>query len=168
MIDWKEALENPELMIKYKDDLKDIKIFDPPWYLVFEGHPCLYREFSDRFDEMDGEDVSYALRDDPTLALDLKDYLYKMDGWGVARALRATPILVPDFKEYLHKMDNFDADGVLEIHPELSLCIKYRDYPDKAEAAYYVLFPHELDNLNKKEKREMGKRIMEILKKEKI
>ena len=142
MITWKEALENPELMIKYKDDLKDVKIFDPPWYLVFEGYPCLYREFSDRFDEMDGEDVSYALRDDPTLVSDLKEYLYKIERWSVTWLLRRCP--------------------------ELSLCIKYRDYPDKAEAAYYVLFPHELDNLNKKEKREIGKRIMEFLGEEKI
>ena len=168
MITAKQTLKNPELLIRHRDKFKNIKIFGYPWYRVFRKHPYLYREFSDRFDEMDGEDVSYASRDDPTLALDLKDYLYKMTGWGVARALRATPILVLEFKDHLHRMDGADIGWLEDHRPELSLCLRYRSNPDRVEAAHYILFPHELDNLNKKEKREIGKRIMELLKEEKI
>ena len=168
MIAWEKACKDPELMIKHKDDLKDVEIFGDPWYRVFEKYPYLYREFSDRFDEMFGWDIYHALMNDPTLISDLKDYLHKMDGADVGWVVRDDPTLILDLKDYLHKMERWDVVGVLEIHPELSLCIKYRDYPDKAEAAYYVLFPHELDNLNKKEKREMGKRIIDILREEKI
>jgi hypothetical protein len=141
MITCDEALKNPELMIKYKEDLKNIKIFRDPWYRVFWRYPYLYREFSDRFDEMVGWDVHNALIDDPTLALDLRDYLYIL--------------------EEAH------SNWVLRHHPELSLCLKYKDHPDRAEVAYYVGYPHALDNLDKEEKREMSKRIIELLREEK-
>ena len=168
MIDWKEAGENPELMIKHKDDLKDVEIFNFPWYLVFHKYPYLYREFSDRFDEIDGWNISRALMNDPTLISDLKDYLHKMDRMDISLTLREVPALVLGLKEYLHKMDRWTTDHMLENCPELSLCIKYGDDPDKLEAAYYITFPHKLDNLNKEEKREMSKRIMELLREEKI
>ena len=142
MINWKEVSENPEVMIKHKEDLKNERIFRDPWYHVFDRHPYLYREFSDRFDEMDGTDVAYALRDDPTLVLDLKNLLHKVSGGY--------------FK------------WVLYLRPELSLCIKYKDDPDKVEAAYYIGYPHKLDDLNKEEKREMSERIMELLREEKV
>ena len=168
MIEWEEALENPELMIKYKDMFKNTKIFDPPWYEVFEEHPYLYREFSDRFDEMSGWDLACALREDPTLISDLKEYLHKMDGWGVARALRGGPTLVLDLKNHLYKMNIWDIDWLLRGCPELSLCIKYRGSLNGVEVAYYITFPHKLGDLDKEEKRKMSKRIMEILKREKI
>ena len=168
MISWKEALENPELMINHKDDIKDEKIFDFPWYKIFHKYPYLYREFSDRFDEMGGWDVSRALRSDPTLISDLKDYLHKMDGGAVGWVVREVPALVPDLKEYLHKPSKIIVDWLMRFRPELSLCMKYRDNPDKVEAACYVLFPHRLDDLNKEEKREMAKRIIELLKEEKV
>jgi hypothetical protein len=136
-----EARENPELMIKYKEDLKNIKIFEAPWYRVFWRYPYLYREFPDRFDEMDGTDISHALRDDPTLVLDLKNYL--------------------------HKMDKIDIDWVLEDRPEMSLCMKYRDDVDRIDTAYYIGYPHKLDGLDKEEKREILKKTMEFLQEEK-
>jgi hypothetical protein len=139
MITYNEALENPELMIKYKDDLKNINIFRYPWRSVFSKHTYLYRKFSDRFDEMHGWAIAYALRRDPTLVLDLKNHLHK-----------------------IHKLN---VSWVLQRRPELSLCLKYRGDPDKVEAAYYVGYPHELDNLNNEEKREILKRIIELLKK---
>jgi hypothetical protein len=141
MITAKQARETPELMIKHKEDLKNIKIFEVPWYRVFWRYPYLYREFSDRFDEMVGWDVSRALTNDPTLVLDLKNYL--------------------------HKMDKIDIDWVLEDRPEMSLCMKYRDDVDRIDAAYYITFPHELDGLDKEEKRKMGKKIIEFLREEK-
>jgi tRNA-dihydrouridine synthase len=141
MITAKQAMENPELMIKHKASLKDEEIFEEPWCDVFQKYPYLYREFSDRFDEMDGMDIACALGDDPTLVLDLKNHL--------------------------HKMSEEHLNWVLYPHPKLSLCMKYREYPDKAEAAYYITFPHELDNLNDEEKREMSKKIMELLGEEK-
>ena len=142
MITWEEAFENPELMIKYKDDLKDVEIFRDPWYAVFHRHPYLYREFSDRFDEMNEMDTAYAVRDDPTLVLDLKNLLRKVSGGY--------------FK------------WVLQRRPELSLCMKYKDDMDKLEAVYYITFPHELDDLNNEEKREILKKIMELLREEKL
>ena len=168
MITPEEARKNPELMIKYKDDLKNIKIFKHPWYWVFEKHPYLYREFSNRFDEMDGWDISHALRATPALIPDFKDYLHKMGGADVSHIVRGGPILVLDLKNHLHKMGGADIGRLLRRRPELSLCIKYKDDPDKAEASYYVAYPHELNNLNKEEKREMSKRIMELLREEKI
>ena len=168
MITPEEALENPELMIRYKEDLKNIKFFKSPWYDIFRKHPYLYREFSDRFDEMGAVDVAFALRDDPTLVLDLKDHLHKMAGWDISRALRDNPVLVLGFKDHLYSMSTFDANGVLETHPELSLCMKYRDYPDKIEAAYYIGYPHKLDDLNKEEKREILKKTLGLLWGEKI
>ena len=141
MISWEKACEEPELMITHKDDLKNEAIFKEPWYGVFRKNPHLYREFSDRFDEMDGIDIACALRDDPTLT--------------------------PDLKNQLHKMDRIDIGWLLGFCPEMSLCMKYKGDPDKFEAAYYVLFPHQLDSLNKEEKREMSKRIMELLGEEK-
>ena len=167
MITVKQALKNPELMIKYKDRFKNIKVFKNPWLWVFINHPHLYREFSDRFDEMDGVGVTFALRDDPTLAPDLKDYLYKMSGTDIAATLGDTPTLVLDFKDHLHKIERWNVVGLLEVHPKLSLCMKYRDHPDKIEALHYVGHPHESDNLNKEEKREMGKKIIELLQEEK-
>jgi hypothetical protein len=138
MITPKEAMESPELMIKHKEDLKDERIFDLPWYRVFEKHPYLYREFSDRFDEMWGWDVHVALNSDPTLILDLKEYLYKPS--------------------------RFNSKWTAHCPPELSLCIKYKDDVDKFEAAYYITFPYKLDGLDKEERREMSKRIIELLK----
>ena len=142
MITAKQAMENPELMIKHKASLKNIKIFKEPWYGVFQKYPYLYREFSDRVDETGGWDISCALRDNPTMILDLKDHLYKLDKMNVG--------------------------WILYYHPELSLCMKYRNDLDKFEAAYYILFPNKLDDLNREEKREMSKRIMEILREEKV
>ena len=168
MISWKEASKDPELMIKYKDDLKNEVIFREPWHVVFWEHPHLYREFSDRFNEMNGWAITCALGRDPTLISDLKDYLPKMGSLDITHTLRDTPTLILDFKDYLHKMDWMDMMWLLKVHPKLFLCVKYKDNPDKVEAAYYIGHSHELNNLNKKEKREMGKRIMEILKKEKI
>ena len=168
MITHNEALENPELMIKYKDDLKDVEIFEYPWYGIFRIHPHLYREFSDRFDEMSGWDIACALRDDPTLMSDLKDYLDRMNGADIATALEHDPTLVLDLKEYLHKMGGWTIGRLLGSHPGLSLCLKYLNDPDKVEAAYYILFPHRLGNPNKEEKREIAKRIMEILREEKM
>ena len=167
MITVKQAMENPELMIKHRDKFKNIEIFKDPWYIVFWKHPYLYREFPDRFDEMDGWDVSRALMMDPTLISDLKDYLYKMDRMDIAYTLRDAPTLVLVLKDYLHKMDRWTTDYLLEGRPGLSLCLKYRYDPDKLEAAYYVGYPHELINLNNEEKREMSKRIMELLREEK-
>jgi hypothetical protein len=168
MITWEEARENPELMIKHKDNLKNERIFEAPWYAIFWRHPYLFREFSDRFDEMGGRDISRALTNDPTLVLDIKDYLHKMGESDVACALVYTPALVLELRDYLHKMDRWTIGRLLGSHPELSLCIKYKDDPDKLEAAYYITFPHKLDNLNKEEKREMSKRIMELLREEKV
>ena len=168
MITVKQAMETPELMIKHKDDLKNERIFEDPWYWVFWKHPYLYREFSDRFDKMDGWDVAYALRDDPTLISDLKDYLHKMDRADISHALRDNPTLIPYFKDYLHKIQKKDVGWVLLECPELFLCLKHKDNPDKAEAAYYITFPHRLDDLNKEEKREMVKRIIELLREEKM
>jgi hypothetical protein len=142
VITWREAYENPELMIKYKDYLIDEKIFMGTWSQVFHRYPYLYREFSDRFYEMRGVDIAHALRDDPTL--------------------------VSDLKNHLHKIHKTSINWALSHRPELSLCMKYRDNPDMAEAAYYIGYPHELDDLNKEEKREMSKRIIELLKEEKI
>ena len=167
MITWKEAYENPELMIKYKDDLKDVGIFKNPWYAIFRRHPYLYREFSDRFDEMGGWDIRIALGRDPTLVLDLKNHLYKLDRVDMSLILREVPALALDLKDYLHKLNETDDSWLSDYLPGLSLCLKYRDYPDRAEVAYYVGYPHELNNLNKEEKREMGKRIIEFLKEEK-
>ena len=141
MITVKQVLVNPEVMIKHKDNLKNIQIFLPPWYGVFRQYPYLYREFSDRFDEMDWLDIACALRDDPTLISDLKNHLCNLNGW--------------------------DIKWLLERCPKLSLCMRYRGDPNKVEAAYYVGYPHELNNLNKEEKREMSKRIMEFLRGEK-
>ena len=141
MITRDEALKNPELMIKHKDDLKDEEIFKNPWYWAFDRYPYLYREFSDRFDEMDGWDISCALVDDSTLVLDLKNHLHKIN------------------EEHLLWLSKH--------RPELSLCMKYCNNPDKAEAAYYVLFPHKLNNLNKEEKRKILKKTMEFLQEEK-
>ena len=141
MITVRQALENPELMIRYKEDLKNEEIFKEPWYVVFRKYSYLYGEFSDRFDELDEMDVAFALRDDPTLVLDLKDQLYKLkEGY---------------------------FNWVLYRCPKLSLCMKYEYYPSRLEAAYYILFPDKLNNLNKEEKRKMSKRIIEILKEEK-
>ena len=137
-----DAFENPELMIKHKDDIKDEAIFDIPWCWVFWKHPYLYGEFSDRFDETARVDIYLALRENPRLVL--------------------------DFKYYLHKINRWDIAGLMEKHPELSLCLKHKDNPDKIGAAYYILFPDKLNNLNKEEKREMSKRIMELLREEKI
>ena len=142
MITWEEVLENLELRIKQEEDPVGKRMFGHPWYHVFRNHPHLYREFSDRFDEMDGNDIAFALRDDLTLVLDLKEYLYRLDGR--------------------------ELGWLLKYLPEISLCLKYKDNPDKAEAAYYILFPHELDDLNKEEKRKIGRRIIELLKEEKI
>ena len=168
MITPKEAMENPELMIKHKDDLKDVEIFKyPSWYRVFEKYPYLYREFSDRFDEMDGEYMYCALVDDPTLISDLKEYLHKMSGEYVSLALREDPAMILYFKDYLHKMGYMDEDWLVDDRPEMFLCIKYKDNPDKAEAAYYIGYPHKLDDLNDEEEREMGKRITELLEEEK-
>jgi hypothetical protein len=141
MITWEEACENPEWMIKHKNDLKNIKIFGYPWYRIFRQYPYLYREFSDRFNELSGMEVAYALRLDPTLVLDLK--------------------------EYLHRINGGYFSWVLGVPPKLSLCMKYKDDPDKFEAAYYITFPYELNNLNKEEKREMGKKITGLLEGEK-
>ena len=168
MITHNEALENPELMIKYKDDLKDVEIFEYPWYGIFRIHPHLYREFSDRFDEMTRAGIYIALRDDPTLVSDLKDYLHKLTGANISCALIHNPTLILDLKDYLHKMDGWDVGWVLRCHPEMSLYLKYKDDPDKLEAAYYIAFPHKLDDLNKEEKREISKKIIEFLGKEKI
>ena len=168
MITYNEALENPELMIKYKDDLKNIEIFGGPWYWVFWKHPYLYREFLYRCDEMSSVDISCALKYDPTLVSDLEDYLHKMGGINIAYALKHSPTLTPDLKNYLYKMDKTDSGWLLGFCPELSLCIKYKDDPNRIGAACYVTFPHKLDNLNKEEKREMSKRIMELLREEKI
>ena len=142
MITVKQAMEDPELMIKYKEELKDIEIFKDPWYAIFRRHPYLYREFSDRFDETDGWDVSCALRDDPAMILDLKNHL--------------------------HKMDRFDTYWLSTNCPNLSLCMKHIDNPDKIETAYYIGYPHELNNLNKEERRKMGKKIIEFLRGEKM
>ena len=141
MIDWEEALENPELMIKHKEDLKNIELFREPWHKIFSRYPYLYREFSDRFNEMGGVGAAYVLVNDPSLVLDLKNRL--------------------------HNIYSETAGWVAGWRPELSLCLKYKDNPDKAEAAYYIGYPHELDNLNKEERREMSKRIIEILREEK-
>ena len=140
-ITWEEAYENPELMIKYKDYLTDEKIFRYPWFQVFRKHPYLYREFSDRF--------------------------YERNGWAVAYALGGDPALVLDLKNHLHKIHKTDISWVLYHHPKLSLCLKYRDDVDRIDAAYYIGYPHELDGLDKEEKREMGKRIIELLREEK-
>ena len=143
MITWEEAYKNPELMIKHKNDLRDEMIFGSPWSKVFEKYPYLYREFSDRFNELGGVGIACALINDPTLVLDLKDYLY-------------------------NKMSREIVSWVLRYHPKLSLCLEYRDNVDEVEAAYYITFPHKLNNLNNEEKREMGKRIIELLKEERI
>ena len=168
MITWEEACENPEWMIKHKNDLKNIKIFGYPWYRIFRQYPYLYREFSDRFDEMGGEDIYCALVDDPTLISDLKDYLHKMGGLGVACVLRDAPTLILDLKNQLHKIERWSATWLLRRCPKLSLCLKYLNDPDKVEAAYYIGYPHKLDDLNNEERREMGKRIMELLREEKV
>ena len=168
MITVKQAMENPELMIKYKEYLKNVEIFKEPWYDVFWKHPYLYREFSDRFDEMGGEDIYCALVDDPTLISDLKDYLHKMGGLGVACVLRDAPTLILDLKNQLHKIERWSATWLLRRCPKLSLCLKYLNDPDKVEAAYYIGYPHKLDDLNKEEKREMSERIMELLREEKV
>ena len=168
MITVKQVLVNPEVMIKHKDNLKNIQIFLPPWYGVFRQYPYLYREFSDRFDEMDWLDIACALRDDPTLISDLKNHLCNLDGWGVFHAVRCDPTLTLIFKYYLHKMGGLASEWLEDHCPELSLCIKHKDDPDKVEAAYYVLFPHKLDDLNNEEKREAGKKIIELLREEKI
>ena len=170
MFIWEEALKNPEIMIKHKDDLKGVEIFLPPWHAIFSRYPYLYREFSDRFDEMDGVSVTFALLADPTLTSDLKDHLHKMSGEDVAAAtLRKGPTLILGLKDHLHKLGDLGIAWLEDhrLHPELSLYLKYKDDPDKIEAAYYVTFPHELDNLNKEEKRKMGKKIIEFLKEEK-
>ena len=168
MIAVNHALKNPGLMIKHKDDLKDVEIFGYPWYHVFERHPYLYREFSDRFDEMSEWNIFRALTNDPTLILNLKDYLHKMGETDTSLTLREAPALTPGMEEYLHKIDGWAMGHLLGSHPELSLCIKHRNNPDKVEAAYYITFPHELNNINKEEKREMSKRIIELLREEKI
>ena len=168
MITWEEAYENPELMIKHKDNLKNERIFDYPWYPIFHEYLYLYREFSDRFDEMGGRDIACALINDPTLMSDLKDYLDRMNGADIATALEHDPTLVLDLKEYLHKMNGWDVKWLVEFLPEMSLCMKYRGDPNKAEAAYYIGYPHKLDDLNKEEKREMSERIMELLREEKV
>ena len=167
MITPEEAYENPELMIKYKDDLKDINIFRHPWYAIFRRYPYLYREFSDRFDELGGVGVSFALMNDLTLISDLKDYLHKMCGWDISNVVRNGPILILDLRDYLHKLDDMEADWLLKGRPEVSLCLKHRNNPDKVEAAYYVPFPRKLDGLDNEEKREMSERIIELLKEEK-
>ena len=168
MITAKHALKNPGLMIKHKDDLKGVEIFNLPWYRVFEKHPYLYREFSDRFDEMDWLDIAYALRSDPTLVLDLKNQISGLSGREISHAVRNNPALVLFLKDYLYKINGREVDFWLSgISPELSLCIKHRNNPDKVEAAYYVLFPHKLNSLNNEEKREIGKRIIELLQEEK-
>ena len=141
MITAKQAMGNPELMIKYKDRFKNIEIFLHPWYHVFMKYPYLYREFSDRYNDMYEWTIAFALGQDPTLVSDLKDYL--------------------------HKIDKKSVDWLLENCPELSLCMKHRDNPDKIETAHYILFPHKLNNLNNEEKREMGKKVIEFLKEEK-
>ena len=168
MITVKQAMENPELMIKHRDKFKNIEIFKDPWYIVFWKHPYLYREFPDRFDEMDGWDVSRALMMDPTLISDLKDYLHKMCGREISHIVRNGPTLILDLKNHLYKMSRQDIDFWLDDSPELSLCIKHKDDPDKVEAAYYILFPDRLISTNKEEKREIAKRIMEILREEKM
>ena len=109
--------------------------------MVFRRYPYLYREFSDRFDEMDGIDIACALEHDPALVLGLKDHLHKIGRW--------------------------DVKWLLEFLPEMSLCMKYRGDPDKAEAAYYITFLHKLDDLNKEEKRKILKKTLEILREEK-
>ena len=168
MITPEEVYENPELMIKYKDDLKEVKIFKDPWRDVFHKHPYLYREFSDRFDEMDRVGVACAILDDPTLILELKDHLYKLTGKNISYVLKHDPTLVLGLKNYLHKIDEVGVDWLLYFHPNLSLYLKYRDDVDKIEAAYYIRYSQELDDLNKEEKREISKKIIEFLGKEKI
>jgi hypothetical protein len=168
MITPKEAMESPELMIKHKDMFKNIKIFRYPWHDVFHRHPHLYREFSDRFDEMTRAGIYIALRDDPTLVSDLKDHLHILIGIDIASAVREVPALVLGLKNYLHKIDEEHLNWLSDYLPGLSLCLKYKDDPDKVEAAYYIGHPHKLDNLNKEEKREIGKKIIEFLKEEKI
>jgi hypothetical protein len=163
-----EAHKNPELMIKYKDDLKDIRIFDHPWYSIFWRHPYLFREFPDRFDELGGWTISYVLEHDPALVLGLKEYLHRMSEWDIAYTLRKGPALILGLKDHLHILEEVHSNWVLQHRPEVSLCLKHRNNPDKIEAAYYVAYPHELDNLNKEEKREMSERIIELLKEEKI
>jgi hypothetical protein len=147
MITVGQAMENPELVIKHKDKFKNIKLFEEPWYVVFQKYPYLYREFPDKFNEMIGSDIACAVGYDPTMILDLKEYLHKMGIWDA--------------------MGRRDIDWVMDHRPEMSLCMKYREYPDKVEAAYYITFPHELNNLNNEEKREMGKKVIEFLKEEK-
>ena len=142
MLSIKQAMENPELMIKYKDRFKNVEIFLHPWYVVFRKHPYLYREFSDRFDEMDGSDIACALRDDPTLVLDLRDYLHKIGGEDI-------------------KWLSWNC-------PEMSLCMEYRGDLDKVEAAYYITFPRKLDDLNNKEKRKILKKTLGLLRGEKV
>ena len=168
MITAKQVLKNPGLIIKYKDMFKNVEIFKEPWYWVFEKHPYLYREFSDRLDEVGNWDIRDALGHDPTLALDFKDHLHKLDMTDISHAVRDAPALVLDFKDYLHKLDKIYVSWLLRECPELSLCIKYKDDPNKVEAAYYITFPHELINMNKEEKREMSKRIMELLREERV
>ena len=167
MIDWEEALENPEWMIKYKDYLIDEKIFKDPWCDVFYQYPYLYREFSYRFDEMDGIDIACAIFEDLTMISELKEHLHKLTKDGIAHLVEHIPSLILDLRDYLHKMSEEYVDWLLRRRPELSLCIKYKDDPNKVEAAYYITFPHELINMNKEEKREMGKRIIELLREEK-
>ena len=167
MITAKQAMENPGLMIRYKEYLKNVEIFRYSWYDVFQKYPYLYREFSYRFDEMDEIDVAFALINDPTLVSDLKNHLHNLSGWGVSHAVKAVPALVLDLKNHLHKIRGSDINWLGGHRPELSLCMKYREYPDKAEAAYYIGYPHKLDGLGKEEKREMSERILELLKEEK-
>ena len=112
-------------------------------------------------------DVSFALRDDPTLVSDLKNHLHVLSGWEISRAVRDIPALILGLKNHLHRLSVGYFNWVLRRHPELSLCIKYWEDVDKVEAAYYIGYPHELDNLNKEEKREMSKKIMELLREEK-
>ena len=168
VISWREALENPELMIKHKDDIKDEVIFKEPWHSVFSKYPYLYRKFSDRFDDMHGWAIACALMKDPTLVSDLKDYLHKMDRTDISLTLGDNPTLIPDLRDYIHKMSGPAIDHLLGRRPELSLCLKYRYDPNRVEAAYYITFPHRLGNPNKEEKREIAKRIMEILREEKM
>ena len=168
MIAVNHALKNPGLMIKHKDDLKDVEIFGYPWRSVFSKYPYLYREFSDRFDDMHYMNIAYVLGDDPTLFLELKNRISRMCGREISHTVRNSPALVLVLKDYLYKMRGSDIDLWLSgVSPELSLCIKHRNNPDKVEAAYYVLFPHKLNGLDKEEKREMGKRIIELLREEK-
>ena len=167
MITWKEAFENPELMIKYKEELKDEAIFTRPWCWVFWEYPYLYREFSDRFDKMDGVTIANAVRDDPTLVSDLKDYLHKLNQFNIVYILRDVPALALGLKNQLHKIHKAPADRLSGFRPDLSLCLKYRDDVDKIEAAYYIGHPHELDDLNKEEKREILKKTLGLLRGEK-